>query len=442
MIEHAGNVQPQLDLEEHAHISGVPGKKVFNVDSNGNVLNFTEIQTTPKNNGQIDAFGRIRTSSIQTLFDTQLQYDASPLFINGTVTGTASRTHKPNESCVDITVGTTIGDKLVSQTKEYFRYVPGKSMMIVMSRVLGAIKAGVRVRTGLFETNSGVFFESDGTDFYVVQRNFATGSVVDTRVKRTDWNVDKLDGTGVSGINLDLSKANIYIIDLEWLGVGRVRFGIYGPDGVPHYCHYFENANANTTVYMTTPNLPSRVELENLAGTASPTTMKVICTAVVTEDGGDEATGVNFSVNSGITVTPVTTRRAVLSIRPKATFGGQTNRSKVEEFLVETLTDASVMYEVVYNSVVSNATVWTSVNDSSTVEYNTSGTAVAGGIVIDSGYSGVGFKATGGTLKNLTSKLPFCVDINGVNPTPISFVATSMSGTANVVASLGWKEIY
>jgi len=46
MIDHKGNVQPQLDLEEHAHISGVPGKKVFNVDSSGNVVNFETISVT------------------------------------------------------------------------------------------------------------------------------------------------------------------------------------------------------------------------------------------------------------------------------------------------------------------------------------------------------------------------------------------------------------
>jgi hypothetical protein len=36
------------------------------------------------------------------------------------------------------------------------------------------------------------------------------GEGIDTTISRDDWNVDKLDGFGVSRITLDISKRNYY----------------------------------------------------------------------------------------------------------------------------------------------------------------------------------------------------------------------------------------
>jgi hypothetical protein len=47
----------------------------------------------------------------------------------------------------------------------------------------------------------------------------------ETVVPQTNWNIDKLDGTGISGITLDISKAQILWMDIEWLGLGTVRIG-------------------------------------------------------------------------------------------------------------------------------------------------------------------------------------------------------------------------
>ena len=56
------------------------------------------------------------------------------------------------------------------------------------------------------------FFEQNGTDLRVVIRDDGSGSVVDSVVSQANWNVDKLDGTGASGITIDTTKDNIYFI--------------------------------------------------------------------------------------------------------------------------------------------------------------------------------------------------------------------------------------
>ena len=81
----------------------------------------------------------------------------------------------------------------------------------------------------------------DGVNYFV-RRTFVSGSAVDAdEIAQSDWNTDKLDGTGPSGIILDESKAQILWWDFEWLGVGTVRCG-FVIDGLFRTCHVFNHA--------------------------------------------------------------------------------------------------------------------------------------------------------------------------------------------------------
>ena len=72
-----------------------------------------------------------------------------------------------------------------------------------------------------------------------------------------------MDGTGTSGYNIDFTKSQLYVIDFEWLSVGRIRFGFY-IFGKIYYCHQISNFNELDEPYMKTANLPIRYEI-NLA---------------------------------------------------------------------------------------------------------------------------------------------------------------------------------
>lgn len=396
-----------------------------------------------KDNGSLDAFSRLRISQIKTLYDGLNEYNESPLFMENVLTGTGAITHLPNESSVSIsTGGTASGAKVVRQSREYFRYIPGKSQYIIMSRIFGATKANVRKRSGYFDDNNGLFFEDNGTNFGLVQRSYTSGSVVDTRIAQTSWNLDKLNGTGASGVTLDLSKDNIFLIDFEWLGAGRVRFGVF-IDGKILYLHKFNNENSLTVPYMTTGCLPLRSEIENTSTAASSTDFKITCSSVITEDGASPATGLNESCSNGITPIAVTTRRAILSIRPKATFNSIVNRIHAEEVNFDLLAATNnCFYEIVYGGTLGGTPSWTSAGASSTVEFDVAGTTVTGGIVLAQGYCAVGTKTGSSMSKGLTSKLPLVLDIAGANPINLSIVCTSMSGTSNVAGAFNWLEIY
>jgi len=210
-----------------------------------------------------DAFGRLRTSDPYTLFDSKQLFDNLPLFWNDIAfsgSGTASDYHALRASSIIGVSNTTAGVR-VRQTKRRFNYQPGKSLAIVITFVLGTKQNGITRRVGYFDENNGIFLEISNDQVYIVRRSQSTGTVVDTKVNQRNWD-DPLDGNGDSGITIDFEKVQILFIDLEWLGVGRVRCGVV-VDGVMSYFHSFKAANVLTSVYMSTPNLPIRYELTN-----------------------------------------------------------------------------------------------------------------------------------------------------------------------------------
>ena len=172
-----------------------------------------------------DAFGRLRTSSPFTIFDSQHRYQENDKW-DTALNGGGSKTYSANESAVNLIVPTTYGAYVYRETKRVFPYQPVKSMLVMSSFVFATPQANLRQRVGYFGTQNGIYLEQDGTTTYLVRRSYVTGSVVNTRIAQADWNGDKLDGSGLSGRTLDLSKAQIFCIDIEWLGVGDVRCGL------------------------------------------------------------------------------------------------------------------------------------------------------------------------------------------------------------------------
>jgi hypothetical protein len=248
----------------------------------------------------LDAFARQRISEPFTLFDSKQIWDDSdiandvenyPLFYDNQETSGAgtSTVFNVNRASTTLGVSATTAGTRTRQTKQRFNYQPGKSQLVIITGILGGATAGITKRFGYFDANDGLFFEQSGSGMAVVARSNVSGSPIDTAVAQADWNIDKMNGAGASGINLDFSKVQIFFFDFEWLGVGRVRFGFY-VDGLPFYCHEVLNANNLTSVYMSNPNLPVRTEIIN-DGSGAADNIEHICTTVVSE-GGIQPNGV------------------------------------------------------------------------------------------------------------------------------------------------------
>jgi hypothetical protein len=383
----------------------------------------------------LDAFGRHRVSMPFDVFEVQHQYNTQPLIWDDTVSGTGAITHLPNESSVRLsTGGTASGAKAMRTTKQYFRYKPGKSQLVLMTGNIGALKSNVRQRIGFYNDNNGLFFEQDGTNLKTVVRTYTSGSPVDNTTNQSSWNIDTLDGAGPSGLTLDMSKTQIFVFDFQWLGAGRVRFGFI-IDGNLVYCHEANHANSLAVVYMTTANLPMRYDIENTGVAASSTNLTQICDAVISE-GGQETSGLPFSVGNGATIISVTTQRALLSIRRKSTFNSITNTGLVIPQSFEVYSqDVDVYYEIIHGTTLGGSPSYSSVNADSLVEYDVAGTTITGGRVIKSGYVPAGNKGSGAGA-GLLSKLTLS------NSDVLTIAVTSLVGATDCGASINWTEVY
>jgi hypothetical protein len=98
----------------------------------------------------------------------------------------------------------------------------------------------------------------------VTTSNCVVSKTVNTRYAQSTWNIDKMDGTGHSLMNLDLTKMQMFYIDYTWYGAGAVRFGFKNNRGEVVYCHRIPNNNINTEAYMRSGNLPARYETNTI----------------------------------------------------------------------------------------------------------------------------------------------------------------------------------
>ena len=390
----------------------------------------------------VDAFGRLRVSQPFTLFDSSHRYRDNQLW---TTSNTANTTFafSSNEGLVNLNVDTTANSEIIRETTKVFSYQPGKSLLIFTTVVFAPAQTNLRQRVGYYGANNGMYLEQTDSTINFVERSHVTGDMIENRVAQDDWNVDTMDGTGPSGKILDLSKAQILWMDVEWLGLGTVRMG-FVIDGEFVLCHRFNHANEVTTTYITTASLPLRYEIKNTGATANNSTMKQICSTVISE-GGYELNGLQQAVSNAVgTPTDLTSAETyynLVSIRLKSAYLDAI-------VIMSALSLLGITNNAIYNwQVRATATTtggsWVSAGTNSAVEYKLAAGTVSDGRILASGF----------TTSTTQSSVPidilkealfkFQLERDGLTGTPYELTlccATNTSG-ADIYASMDWEEI-
>lgn len=401
-----------------------------------------------------DAFGRWRVSQPETIFDSKLtSADKNPLFWDEQLesgAGITASTPTANKPYIDYTSTDTTAGVFTRQTFRRFNYQPGKGQLILMSGVLeltGTTPTGCERRIGAFDDDNGAFFESDAGTVGITTRSKDSGSVVDTTVTQANWNLDTMDGgadsENPSGLTADWTKAQIFVIDFQWLSAGRIRFGVE-IGGVITYVHEVNTANVSTVPWCSTPNLPLRYQM--ITTSSSPVcTMRVICSSVVSEGGTDSVGIIHRESTAGAAVVTAVegTFYAVVGIRLKSTHLGATVKLLNAALQVQTASEF-IEWVVFFNPTVAGAFTY-SAHANSGVEHAIGVTAntVTGGTDMGGGYieTGGGQSAQGsggGILGNaliLGSKIDGTVDEIVLCAKPIGGVSA-----ANIEGSLTWRE--
>ena len=392
-------------------------------------------------NASSDAFGRMRVSEPHTVFDSSFRYADNLRKWTQKIAGTGSSTFSTTEGLVNVTIGTASGNEVVRETNRAFAYQPGKSLFVMNTFTLAAPKANLRQRVGYFGKRNGIYFEQDGLNTYIVKRSNITGVVENTRIAQDDWNIDKLDGFGPSGITLSVEHSQIFWTDIEWLGVGSVRTG-FVINGQFIVAHIFHHANITTGAYITTASLPCRYEITNTGITASPSTLKQICSTVISEGGFTIHNATRSASN------PITGKNLVNGIlNPMISIRLRSNHTDAIAIPVTIdlygLQNTAFKYSILRKVTSLTNASWVLQDSAGSVEYDLSATALTGGEVIKEGlFKGIDTAPTILLTEIFNSSLQLTREVidNDSAGNIFTVAITPTTNNDDAIAALTWQE--
>ncbi len=434
-----------------------------NVSSNNNSI------TVFDNNveASLDAFGKMRVSMPNTLLDIRFPSNsiasgANSNFLKNSYqictksSGSYSAIYEKSKAIIS---GTNDG-YYISQSRNYITYQPGKSLLFMSSGIINPSNSDFTSRLGLFDSefttsasyptvNNGVYFEySSGA----ISVNLKNDSI--TSISQSSWNIDKMNGTGTSGLNLDFTKTQLFVIDMEWLGVGRVRFGFYAYGRI-HYCHQILNINILTSPYTNNINLPISYSLHATNVSAGSGTIRQICSTVISE-GGYNPTGKPFTVSNsqeGVDspVTVPTSETPLLAIRGGGLNYYHQNIIPTGISIIDTATNNNLLYRLrlYQDNGFGGSITWSTVDSNySVVQYAKSGDitgfSTTNSKLLDQGYfygrGTIAFNGLGDIFNNLVLQLT--ANIDNVSDVLILTCEKIGSNSTTVYSTINWQEIY
>ncbi len=417
--------------------------------------NYTDTRYSSFGGPLATAFGRLRVAAPFSVFDSKQLADNQPLFWNDVETsgGGTGSTHSTARASTTLDVSDATAGTRVRQTFQRFNYQPGKGQAVSMTGVLTTGASGITTRIGIYDANDGFMFETIDGAISINHRHSSTGSVVDHRILQADWNQDSLNGEGPSGITLDLSNVQIFSFDYQWLGTGRIRFGV-DIEGSIVYVHEMHHSNQRATPHTSTPNLPLRCEIIN-DGTGPVATIEIIC-ATVYSDGGQDSQGVLQYESTTSNQVPQTTHinantadtaYALVGIQLKAAYLDHSVDLVNADILAETNTDFEWL--VLFNPTVAgtftfadktNSACQTAIGNAanpSTNSLTALGTVLSGGLSKSSKEGGGGGSSISSPLHNA---LRLGSTIAGVAD-QIVLAVRPLAADADLHGGLAWREL-
>ena len=433
------------------------------------VSSFQNTSITVFNNNvenTLDSFGKLRVANPVTLLDIRFpgQNVGDTLYLqnNLQICNAFSGTYSGSYVNSKLVVSALGNGYYISQSRNYCCYQPGKSLLFLASGVLYPGNNNYTTRIGYFDnvnplTNSlsvknGLYFQHEQGSYSV---NISNNSNV-TSINQIDWNIDKMNGTGPSGLNLNFTNTQLCVIDMEWLGVGRIRFGFYAYGRI-QYCHQITNLNNLTQPYTISINLPICYSIHsNVNPTDLANTFTQICSTVISE-GGYTPLGRPFSISNG-SPTPVqisaNVEEPILFLRGNVANPNYNHQNiiPISISMICSSTNDLILYKLVLflaGTYTGTAPIWTNVNSSySVAQYSgnlSTGYNSANAIVLDEGYfygRGTNTFASLGEvfasqLLQLTSNITGESDILVLTATYVN-----ASGSTNVLGTIQWQEIY
>jgi hypothetical protein len=380
---------------------------------------------------------RLKVAPFQTVFFNTFQYGKETDVWDERVVGIGTATHNASASNVIMEVGSTAGSKVIRQTKNVMRYIPGRPATLAFAIRLEQPQVGIRRRFGLFDEYNGAYFEDDGGTYSYVIRTSTTGITTEVRVSRDDWNGEKFDGNGWTGVTADPTKQQMISIGYEWYGAGTVDFA-WLIKGETIKSHTFDNSNIQDKVWCSTPFLPIRCEIENITGVAGTHYLYQGSNSLI-QEGEPEKLGTLLSIANPITGTTMTSANTfypILSIRLKS--NSLTGVMLLRSLQAATNDNTNVYWKLIENATNTGGTWVNHPDPNSFIQYNITETATTGGTTLLNGFVVGG----GASLIEIDDKAALQLGRSGIGTISDTYTLACASPNTNkaALAVLNWIE--
>lgn len=310
----------------------------------------------------LDAFGRLRIAAVQNLLDIKHVYDKNPLQVNEVTAGTATSIFSQQFARVRMTTSAN-NDLVIRQTKTHPIYQPGKSQLFEGSFSNFQIETNVIKRVGCFTSTTastynslfdGIFLESNGVTNTISFQIWRSGTTIYSSATNS-WRSTEFNPT-----NFNWSNTQLMQVDYQWLGVGRVRFGLV-LSGLTIYFTEHTAANNETGVYMSSPNQPIRYEIRQV-GVGSGN-FDMICCQVSTE-GALNGLYSTVSVSNTTTATLSTSGTKYPFIGYRLKQGYKSVTSQFSSLSVLNTSNDNYLLSVEFNPTLSATPTWIDIPNS------------------------------------------------------------------------------
>lgn len=420
--------------------------------TNGTIIGNTQdrlntIIKFDKNSTTTDSSGIARFTSIKQIFGYSFSQTLHPLSMRNKLDNGATVTLDTLTASAVLTATPTSGSRAQFESKFIVRYLPGRAHLVTVSATPGAGILGYGKRWGYYSDTNGYFFEQlDNEQFLRVALRSNAAGVTSFSLPQSFWNLDKLDGTGPSGVTLDITKSAVFIIEYTWHGNGTIRWGVqYNKDII--YVHELMADNQSTDVLTRNPSQPVKMEVFR-TGLGSPAENAVLkihaLSANIFYIGVIEPT-YSFSASRGIS--PVTVRNnawlPIISIRASLLFNGRINRTIITPKSARFFSSSGPLHiQVVADANLVGAS-WAPVGNGSSAERDISATSYTGGVVVYEDY------ISSGTVDDYiftrfnspeSENFVLGLSVDGNVADTLTIVARSLTNNSVSYASIYWGE--
>jgi hypothetical protein len=362
----------------------------------------------------LDAFGRLRTAAVQNLVDIKHVYDKNPLQVNEVTAGTATSIF--NQEYARVRMSTSANnDFVIRQTKTHPIYQPGKSQLYEASFSNFQLQTNVIKRVGGFDSTTGspynsvfdgFFLESNGVTNEISFQIWRSGTTVFSAVT-TSWDDSQFDP-----VNINWTNTNLIMVDYQWLGVGRLRFGL-NLSGQTIYFTEHNCANNEPNVYMSSPNQPMRYEIRQVG--AGSGYLDMLCSQTSTEgalNGLYSTVGIQHDTTTSLNTAG--TKYPYIGYRLKE--GYESVTSQFNSLSVLNTSNDNYLLTIEFNPTISTTPTWVDIPNSpfqySLFTGTTTATITSPGHVMTSLIGQAGTSALT-TLKVDDNQIRVGVNING-----------------------------